>query len=377
MPHATHATIHLDALRHNLLAVRQLAGARAILVPVKADAYGHGAVAVSQFVERDGLADWLGVATAPEAIELRDAGCCLPILKMSLSFAEELPSLLACPNIALTVADARTVDEAEAAAAAAGVVANVHLAVDTGMRRIGCEPSSAVAIARHIDACRHLNLQGIGTHLPISDVLDDSGFTNQEMAVFGGVAKEIEDARSKPVPLVHCANSGALLGHSLADDTMVRPGIMVYGYYPDATTPRPVDLEPVMTLTTRLTFIKPVAAGETVGYGRTYTVPRDTWIATVPVGYADGFSRLNSNRGAMLVNGVRCPVVGRVCMDFTMLDLGPAATAPALVGDAAIWLGRAGANQITADDLAGIMGTISYEVLCLVSGRVPREYVDA
>ena len=377
MLHATHATVHLDALRHNLQAVRQLAGPRAILVPVKADAYGHGAVAVSQFLERVGLADWLGVATAPEAIELRDAGVSLPILKMSLSFAEELPALLARPDIALTVADARTVDEAEAAATAAGVVANVHLAIDTGMRRIGCEPSAAVAVARRIDACQHLNLQGIGTHLPISDMLDDAGFTAQELAVFAGVTKEIEDARSQPVLLVHCANSGALLGHDLAGDTMVRPGIMVYGYYPDATTPRPVALQPVMSLTTRLTFVKPVAAGATIGYGRTYTVPRDTWIATVPVGYADGFSRLNSNRGAMLVNGVRCPVVGRVCMDFTMLDLGPAATPPASIGDAAIWLGRDGALQITADDLAGIMGTISYEVLCLVSGRVPREYVDA
>ena len=380
MLHATYATVHLNALRHNLEAVRSLVGTRAILVPVKADAYGHGAVPVSRFIESEHLADWLGVATAPEAIELREAGVTLPILKMSLSFAEELPALLALPGIALTVADMATVDETEAAAAAAGKVVPVHLAVDTGMRRIGCEPDQAIAVASHIAACQHLELQGIGTHLPISDVADDDGFTAHELEIFRGVCQQIQHHRETdglpPVPLVHGANSGAVLGHQLAGDTMVRPGIMVYGYYPDATTPRPVELRPVMSLATKVTYVKRVPAGQTVGYGRTWTAGGDTWIATVPVGYADGFSRLNSNRGAMLVGGRRCPVAGRVCMDFTMLDLGPAATAPASVGDDVVWLGSQGDQLVTADDLARIMGTISYEVLCLISARVPRIYAD-
>jgi len=378
--YASSATIHLDALAHNMLAVRQLVGPRSVLIPVKADAYGHGAVEVSRFLECERLADWLGVATAPEAIELRDAGIRLPILKMSLSFPEELPALLSQPDVALTVADAPTIDAAEAAAADHGVVANVHLKVDTGMRRIGCEPVDATVLAQRIAGCSHLNLQGVGTHLPISEMPDDGGFTVAELEAFTGVVNQIQSDRASAglpaVPLVHCANSGAVLGHDLASFTMVRPGMMVYGYYPDATTPRPVELRPVMSLTTRLTFVKRVIAGQTVGYGRTWTAPCDTWIGTVPVGYADGFSRLNSNRGAMLVNGVSRPVVGRVCMDFTMLDLGPAETAPAQVGDTVTWLGRDGDAAITADDLGEIMHTISYEVLCLITARVPREYVD-
>ena len=380
MLHVTSATIDLDALRHNALAVRSLTGSRAVLVPVKADAYGHGAVPVSRFLEAERLADWLGVATAPEAIALRDAGLELPVLKMSLSFAEELPALLGLANVALTVGDARTIDDAEAAAARAGVTCQVHLAVDTGMRRVGCEPADAVAMARRIASCQHLALQGIGTHLPISDVADDGGFTDDELARFRAVVASIQDDRAAaglpPVSFVHSANSGGVLGHGLDGITMVRPGIMMYGYYPDATTPRPVALRPVMTLTSRVTYVKQVPAGQTVSYGRTWTAPRTTWIATVPVGYADGYSRLNSNQGAMLINGRRCPIAGRVCMDFTMVDLGPAGEPPAQVGDAVTWLGSDGDQSITADDIAHIMGTISYEVLCLAGPRVPRQYVD-
>lgn len=379
MLHATSAVIDLGALRHNLLAVRALIGERALLVPVKANAYGHGAVAVSRFIEDEHLADWLGVATVPEAIELRQSGINLPILKMSLSFEDELPSLLGLPNVALTVADDRTIDQAEVAAKAAGLTGHVHLAVDTGMRRVGCEPSQSIAMAQRIAACEHLNLQGIGTHLPISDLADDSGFTDEELASFEALVDAIQDDRASaglaPVPLIHPANSGAVLGHNLGCATMVRPGIMVYGYYPDATTPRPVGLQPVMSLTSQVTFVKPVPAGQTVGYGRTWQAPCDTWIATVPVGYADGFSRLNSNQGSMLINGRHVAVAGRVCMDFTMLDLGPADQPPAQVGDTVTWLGRQGDEVVTADDLANIMGTISYEVLCLITSRVPRHYI--
>ena len=379
MLYATQATIRLDALRHNAHVARQLADGRAVLVPVKANAYGHGAVAVARCLEDAGLADWLGVATAPEAAELRAAGVKLPILKLSLSFADELPALLALGDIALTVADEATIDQAEAAAAAAGVVAPVHLAVDTGMRRIGCEPGAAAGLARRVAGCPHLILQGLSTHLPVSDLGDDAGFTDTELARFRSLVAAIQADRAAaglaPVPLIHPANSGALLGHDLAGFTMVRPGIMIYGYYPDATTPRPVALRPVMQLTSRILFVKPVGAGESVGYGRTWQAPRDTWLATVPIGYADGFSRLNSNRGAMLVNGRRCPVAGRVCMDATMLDLGPGEQPPAVAGDLVTWLGEDGAEAITADDLAGLTGTISYEVLSLVAPRVPRVYI--
>jgi len=375
--YSTRAMIDLDALRHNVTALRSLAGNRLLLAPLKANAYGHGAVALAQFLEREGLADWIGLTTVPEVRELRDAGVGLPILKLSLSFPDELPALLAY-DAAVTVADEAGVDAVEAAASTAGVTAQVHLKIDTGMRRVGCEPDAAVALARCVSACQHLNLQGIATHLPISDVADQ-GFTETQLAGFLAAVQAVQDDRAAaglaPVPLIHASNSGGVLGHNLDGLTMVRPGIALFGCYPDATTPHPVTLRPVMTLTSKIAAVKQVPAGQTVGYGRTWTAPDDTWIATVPVGYADGYSRLNSNRGSMLVNGRRCPVAGRVCMDSTMLNLGSSVAPPAKVGDTVTWLGTDGDETITADDLAAIMGTINYEVFCLIGPRVPRDYV--
>ena len=384
--YATRATVDFAALRHNLQAVRSLVGDRRVLATVKADAYGHGAVPVSQFIEREHLADWLGVETVPEAVDLVDAGIELPVLKLSLSFTDELVPLIA-RDVALTVASVDDIDAAEVAAAAVGEIAHVHLKVDTGMHRIGCTEADAVALTRRISACRHLDLQGVFTHLPISDGPDD-GYTDAQLARFQAAVVSIQDARAAdglpPVPLIHASNSGGILGHVLDGLTMVRPGIMLYGYYPDtAATPRPVELQPVMTLTSAVSFVKRVAAGETVGYSRTWTAPADRWIATVPVGYADGFSRLNSNPssngghgGSMLINGGRYAVAGRVCMDATMLDLGSAdRPCPAAVGDKVTWLGTDGSEAITAADLAALMGTISHEVLCAVGRRVPRDYV--
>ena len=377
MLYSTRATIHLDALRHNVAALRALVGDRALMAPLKANAYGHGAVSVAQFLEREALVDWIGVTTVPEALELRQAGVKLPVLKLSLSFLDELPALLA-NDVAVTVADADGIDAAEAAATAAGVTMPVHLKIDTGMRRAGCEPTAAVSLARRIAACQHLDLQGIATHLPISDVADQ-GFTEAQLAAFQTAVRAVQDDRAAagltPVPLIHASNSGGVLSHSLDGLTMVRPGIALFGCYPDATTPRTADLQPVMTLTSKVAAVKQVAAGQTVGYGRTWTAPCDTWIATVPVGYADGYSRLNSNRGSMLINGHRYPVAGRVCMDSTMLDLGPSPEPPAKAGDNVTWLGSDGDETISADDLAGIMGTISYEMFCLIGPRVPRDYI--
>jgi len=377
MLYSTRATINLDALRYNIVALQSLIGDRALMAPLKANAYGHGSVEVAKFLDREHLADFIGVTTVPEVLELKQAGVSLPVMKLSLSFPDELPSLLAA-DAAVTVADAAGIDAVEAAAAAAGVTAQVHLKIDTGMRRVGCEPDDAVALAKRVSACQHLDLQGIMTHLPISD-MDDNGFTEAQLDGFKTVVQAIQDNRASaglaPVPWIHASNSGGILGHSLDGLTMVRPGISLFGCYPDAATPRTVELHPVMTLTSHVAAVKQILAGQTVGYGRTWAAPCDTWIATVPVGYDDGYSRLNSNRGSMLVNGRRYPVAGRVCMDSTMLDLGPADDPPVKVGDTVTWLGSDGDETITADDLAAIMGTISHEVFCLIGARVPRDYV--
>ena len=370
MLYATHARVHLDHIVANLRAVKARVGDRAVLLAIKANAYGHGAVPVAQAVEAAGAADWLGVATVPEGIELRQAGITLPILKLSQVFETELEDAVRA-RLVLTLVDEATVLAAEHVAAARGVTAEVHVKVDTGMRRIGVEPDRAAALARLTEDQPHLALTGIFTHLPASDEPAQDAFTAAQLVTFGRVVDEVTAAIGRVLPYVHAANSGGVLAHPDSWGTMVRPGVMAYGHYPDPATPRTVDLLPGLTLATRVSFVKRVRAGETVSYGRTWTAPKDTTIATVPIGYADGFSRLNSNAGHLLVRGRRYPVVGRVCMDQTMVDAGDDHVA---VGDEVVAIGIQGSEQITATEVAQVMGTIPYEVTCLITPRVTRLY---
>ncbi|MGV8846472.1 alanine racemase [Tessaracoccus sp.] len=365
-------TVDLDAINKNLALVAELSGNRTILVAVKANAYGHGLVAVARSIEAAGTAHWLGVATVSEAAALRAAGVSLPILKFSITMPDELAVALST-GLVFTVGDQGAIEQLAEAAAAAGRVAEAHLKIDTGMRRIGAEPGDAVALAQLILDSPHLVLGGIYTHLPVSDVSSGDAFTRQQFRALVDAVGDVE-AIAGPVRLVHAANSGAVLGHDLSGTTMVRPGIMVYGSYPDPETPHSHVLEPVIRWTSSLTFVKRVRAGETVGYGRTWTAPHDTWVGTVSVGYGDGYSRLLSNRGRMLIDGHSHPIVGRVCMDQTMIDLGRDRP-HALVGDQVVLVGRSGTEEITVEEIAGLMGTISYEVTCLISGRVARRHV--
>ena len=370
MPYATTATTHLGNIRANLEAIRARVGDRQVLAAVKANAYGHGAVAVSRMIEATGAADWLGVATVDEALDLRRAGVGLPILKFSHALDADEAEACIAHDVDLTVVSSATIDEAADAASRLGRTASVHLKVDTGMRRIGCEPDEAAALATRADA-RGLRLRGLFSHLPVSDAESGRAFTQAQIATFAAVAADVAKARGD-VELVHLANSGGVLMHPESWFDLVRPGVMTYGNLPDPATTPTVALHPGLTWTTVVSFVKPVAAGESVGYGRTWTAPADTVIATIPVGYGDGYSRLLSNRGRVLIGGRSYPIAGRVCMDQTMIDLGPVASAE--VGDEVVLLGRQGDEQITAQDLADLMGTITYEVTCLVGGRVTRRF---
>lgn len=363
--------VDLDAIHANLGTARDLAGGRAVLAAVKANAYGHGLVTVAKSIQERGSAEWLGIALTSEAEQLRAGGVTLPLLKFTPTLPDDLPAALAA-GVTLSVGTTESIDQAADAARDAGLVADVHLKVDTGMRRVGAEPHEAVVLARRIAEAGSLRLGGIFTHLPVSDVADGADFTSAQLERFDGVVAEIENAVG-PVEWVHAANSGAVLGHSLGRSTMVRPGIMIYGSYPDAKTPPSRPLRDVGTWTSRVSFVKRVAAGETVGYGRTWTAPRDTWVATVAVGYGDGYSRLLSSRGRMLTGGSSYPIAGRVCMDQTMLDLGP--DEPSVqVGDEVVLMGTSGQERIGVEELADLMGTITYEVTCLIAARVPRVY---
>ena len=371
MPSPTRFHVDLDALNANLAVARELAGGRRILAAVKANAYGHGLVEVARSIQERGSAEWLGVALTTEAQALRDAGVTLPILKFTPTLADDLAEAIAA-GVTLSLGDHLAVDEAQAAAEVAGVVADVHLKIDTGMRRVGADPADAVALAGRLAASSHLRVGGVFTHLPVSDVVDGEDFTRGQLALFDATVARIEDIVG-PVELVHAANSGAVLGHDLGRTTMVRPGIMVYGSYPDAATPPTRPLRDVGRWTSRVSFLKRIREGETVGYGRTWTAPRDTWVATVAVGYGDGYSRLLSSRGRMLIDGRSYPVVGRVCMDQTMLDLGP--DEPTVnVGDEVVLIGTSGGERIGVEEIARLMGTITYEVTCLITARVPRTY---
>lgn len=364
-------TTRLDNIRANLGAIRARVGTCKVLAAVKADAYGHGAIPVARMIEVTRAADWLGVANVAEGVDLRVVGIRMPILKFSVARGDEVAVAVAA-DIALCVVDQESVAEAAVAAIGQGVTAEVHLKVDTGMRRIGCTPEEAPALARLIDAAPGLRLGGLMSHLPISDSPAGEEFTRAQILLFRDTVERVEAARG-PVPLVHLANSGGVLGHPDSWFDMVRPGVMIYGAYPDPEAPRTVPLLPGLEWRSRVTFVKQVAAGETVSYGRTWTAPSDTWIATVPIGYGDGYSRSLSNRGRMLIDGHAYPIAGRVCMDQTMIDLGPATGVA--VGDDVVLVGRSGEDEITTTELAKQMGTIPYEVTCLITRRVAREFI--
>lgn len=419
----TRAIVHLDRIAANLRGIREKVGPdRGILMAVKADAYGHGAVEVSRYVEREKLADWFGVATVGEGVELRRAGITSPIFKLSPALpAEVAPALEA--RLTLAVASVAEADAVEAAAAdlAAGAgnggpgdgrhgcrqgdgrgnegsrgdgdyrdgrrthrdrgvgrVA-IHVAIDSGMGRIGLAPGDVEGFAEHVrDRCPHLRVQGAFTHFAVSDSADPEviAFTEGQLTVLRQGVAALSENLGYMVEIVHAANSGGVLGHPGSWGNLVRPGIMTYGYYPDPSTPRTIELRPALEWRAPVTFVKRVKAGETVSYGRTWTASEDTWVATLPVGYADGYRRLLSNTGRVLAAGREFVVAGRVCMDQTMIDLGPAGVGgPALqVGDEVVLLGESEQARYTADEMAADLDTIPYEVLTLIGRRVRREY---
>ena len=319
--------------------------------------------------------DWIGIATVPEGMAIRQAGVRLPILKLSPAFPEEMEAAIE-NDITLSVIDTDSIQILQETAKSMGKKANVHLKVDTGMGRIGVRPEIAPDRALFIEKnCPNLHLQGIFTHMAVADMsdLDPFLYTEDQIQNFKNIVETVNQAIGREIELPHCANSGDILGHKNSFMKMVRPGIMIYGYYPDLSTPKTIFLKPGLSFYSRVSFIKRVKARTPISYGQTWVAPRATYIATVPVGYADGFNRLFSNRGRMLINGRSYPVVGRVCMDQTMIDLGPETDVK--VGDEVVLIGKSGDLQITAYEWAKKLGTITYEITSQINQRVKRYYV--
>jgi alanine racemase len=355
--------IDLEALSHNYGEVTSRIAGRKVLAVVKAQAYGHGAVAVSRRLVELGV-DMLGVALVEEGLELRSAGIDKPVLVMGPVRPEQAVSIIKAGLTPVVF----TKQMAEALSrAAAGKRVPVHVKVDTGMGRIGLPPEDALAFIREFAAMPGLAVEGLMTHFADAD-LKDKQFASAQLDSFEMLVRSLDEAGIS-VPLRHAANSAAVLEYDRALLTMVRPGLMLYGYDP-LERRGGFDLRPVLSLVTRIAYLKKVPAGVPISYGRTFVTKRESLIATVPIGYADGYSRGLSNRGEALVRGRRVPVAGRVCMDMIMLDV---TDVPSVAeGDEVALIGCQGQERITADDLAGWTGTIAYEVLCGIGARVPR-----
>ncbi|MDR0285787.1 MAG: alanine racemase [Propionibacteriaceae bacterium] len=376
----TYAQVDLGALEQNLDAIRRQVEFRKLLLPVKANAYGHGlteqsrsgavTAPLARFLAERSAVDWFGVATVEEGVRLRSAGVTTPVLKLSQAQNHELTRAIEA-GLTLTVVDPVTIWAASAAAETLGKPTAVHLKVDTGMRRTGCPPLLAAKLAQLTEEAPYLQLEGVFTHFAAAEDPAEDDFTARQIAQFDDALAGIEDALGRGIELKHAANSAAVERHPAAWYDMVRPGILAYGYPQSGEVP--VHVDPVLSLISHVSFVKTVRAGETVSAGRTWVAPRDTRVATIPVGYGDGYAWRLSNRAAVEIGGRRYPQVGAITMDHCLVDLGPESVVD--IGEQVTLIGRDGSESIGADDLGQLAGTVSYEILCGIADRVPRVYI--
>lgn len=369
----TWAEINLDALAANFRAVRERVGVGVkVMAMVKADAYGHGAEKCARRLAREG-ADWFGVALPEEGFELREAGIKQPILSLGGCWAGQERACLE-QAIVPVVYHLGMVEAFDREASAAGVVAAVHLKIDTGMGRLGVRSDQAREFLDALGRFRHVRLDGVMTHFAAADDPDRVCMTDEQVARFNEAVAMIRERGHRPTYL-DMANSAATFSQPSTWGNMVRPGGVLYGLWRDVL-PRscePPDLRPVMSLRSRITLLKRVRRGETLGYGCTFEASREMLVATLPIGYNDGYVRALSNRGRVIVRGVYAPVAGRISMDLTLVDV---TDVPAVShGDGVTLLGEDGSLAVTAEDIAGVAGTISYEITCGISRRVPRRYL--
>jgi alanine racemase len=368
------ARVNLAAIERNAARLRARVGpGTELCAVVKAQASGHGAVPTARAALAGG-ATRLAVATAGEAAELREAGLTVPILIMGAISAEELPVALAA-GAELVGWSARFVDDL-ARAAAPGRPIRVHVKLDTGMGRLGTrELAAALALAERLAGSAHpgLQLAGAMTHFATADC--DPEFVAVQLQAFAPFAQRLRDGDSGHRVLVHAANSAATVSEPASHFDMVRCGIALYGCDPMNQDPDEPGLEPAMELSSYVAAVKQATAGESCGYGRRFIAQRDSWIATLPIGYGDGIRRGLSNNCDVLIGGRCYPLVGTVSMDNITVDLGPVTgAAPMQAGAGAIIIGRSGAERQTVEDLANRLDTINHEVLCGISARVPRRY---
>ncbi|MGM0651231.1 MAG: alanine racemase [Bacillota bacterium] len=364
------AEINLDHIAHNIRLFRkQIGSVTEIIAVVKADGYGHGARRVAEMAINAG-ASCLAVAFVDEAVDLRKAGIKAKILILGYTDPSLFKKLVEY-NLTPTIFGLDTAEQLSWQAQELNIVLPVHIKVDTGMGRVGLLPEEALEVITRISILEGLSLEGIFTHLASAED-NDFTYTTEQMLLFNRIIDSCQE-RGISFSLVHAANSAAALNHPSSRFNMIRLGLSMYGHYP-ASEMRDIEpnLKPSLSFKSRVILVKKVQAGKAIGYGCTYHTSRESLIATIPVGYADGYSRLLSNKGQVLIRSCRVPVVGTICMDQMMVDV---TDVPGVrLGDEVVLYGKQGQEEIKVEEAAELIGTINYELLCAVSKRVPRYY---
>lgn len=371
----TFAEINLDNLAFNLRSVKKFIGGEAkYMAVVKADAYGHGAVECSQRLEAEGI-DWLGVALPEEGVELRAHGVQKPILCLG-SFWPGQEAMMLENDLTPVIYQIGPAAKLNSEARQRGMIADVHVKIDTGMGRVGLRWDDVRGFVEELKKFTNLRLDGLMTHFAVADDLAANDFTDLQISRFYESVAIFEEAGFS-LEHLDLANSPGAIAHPNSRGNMVRLGGILYGLGDDIL-PKGIEkppLRPVLSLHSRVSHLKKVPKGESLGYGRTFTTNRDSLIATIPIGYHDGYPRSLSNCSRVIVNGVYAPVVGAISMDWTIVDVSDVARVR--VGDEVTMIGESGDCRVTSEELAGILGTISYEITCGISRRVPKVFLGS
>lgn len=367
------AIVSLDAVAHNFREMRKnIAEDTKVIAVVKADAYGHGAVQIARLVEEYDYIWGFATATEEEAIELRKAGIKKPILVLGIVFEEYYPELIRY-DIRPAVCEADSAEKLSKEALRQGKTVHIHLALDTGMTRIGfADVPQSVETIKQIQMLPNLEIEGIFTHFARADEYDRSPALVQ-LERYLDFLKLLEDAGIK-IPLLHCSNSAGIIRIPEANLSMVRAGITIYGIYPSSEVERDkIKLETAMEIKSHISYLKDVSPGTAISYGGTFVASKPMKVATIPVGYADGYPRQLSGKGWVLIHGQKAPILGRVCMDQFMVDVTDIPNTSS--GDEVTLIGRDGNEVITAEEFGELSGRFSYEFICCISKRVPRVYI--
>ncbi|MBF0484489.1 MAG: alanine racemase [Candidatus Omnitrophica bacterium] len=381
----TWVEIDMAALRHNLKEIRAVASRNPFFLPfrpagkkkildvtqilavIKADAYGHGMDEVGKELDNLGVG-FFGVSDAPEGIRLRELGIKKPILLFESTLLDQVEVIIdheLMPAVC-TLELAKALNEYGRKSKKR---VDIHVVIDTGMGRLGVWHKDAFQFIVEVMSMNYLRVMGIMTHFPAAD--SDRAFTKQQIKILYNLVKRL-DREGLIIPYIHAANSMGLASYETHVLNLARPGLMLYGLYPHLSLKKTISLKPVMSVKTRILFLKDVEKGRSISYGRTFYTQKYMKVAVVPIGYHDGYFRALSNKAHMIVNGVRCPVIGRITMDQTMLDVSDVQDFSA--GMPVTVIGREGSVEVTADELADLAGTINYEIVCSLGNRLPRIY---